>query len=91
MIFGFQYGQVAQIIFGDGLHSNLVRLCMEYIRLFRIIILSEEEFICIVMQFVTVRKYQHRGIRHSVCCRRGQQVDWEFANGARERGSTVLC
>jgi hypothetical protein len=91
MIFGLQYGLVAQIIFGKWLHSNLVWLYMEFFRLSRAIIFSKEEVICIGMQFVTVRKYQHRGIWHSVCCRWRQQVDWESANGARERGSTVLC
>jgi len=63
---------------------------MEYFKLSLAMIFSKE-VICIGMQLMTVRKYQHRGIWHSVCCRRGQQVDWESANGARERGSTVLC
>jgi len=66
---------------------------MKYFRLYRVIIFSKEEVICIGMLFVTVRKYKeiYRCIWHSLCCRRGQQVDWESASVARERGSTVLC
>jgi hypothetical protein len=31
MTFGCQYGHVAQIIFGVGLHLNLVKFCIEFL------------------------------------------------------------